>query len=211
MKKYILMIVMALFAGILAVSAQDSIDDQGDVNDPNDNNRANACYEGGTLEGKCDTELMWQAGWYLIRYENDLLDRTEIPVWVNWVLPPEIAPDPVAAASAPAGNGCYTNGSRSFRFDNSRLNTDISAISTFSGVNCDGGGIVTFSNLITNNDVSDEMSIITASGTANALTRCQNMFNEPGTSNHSVHSVAGLGYNTPASWYVCVADTGPIL
>ncbi|MEQ8674927.1 MAG: hypothetical protein RLP44_03840 [Aggregatilineales bacterium] len=64
-------------------------DDEGNPNDPRINERANACYEGGTLEGKCSTEAEWQAGWYLIRYQNGMINRQGIPEWAQWVLQEE--------------------------------------------------------------------------------------------------------------------------
>ena len=105
--------IMILILSSLLVLAEDGFDDQGDVNDPTDNDRANACYEGGSMDGKCDEEVEWQAGWYLIRYEFGMLTREEVPGWVVWVLPPEIVPEELAAA-APAGvvqaPGCWNSG-----------------------------------------------------------------------------------------------------
>lgn len=51
----------------------------------------NACYAGGTLAGKCDTEWEWVCGWYLARWEaaggwakfgNSIVD------WCSSILPP---------------------------------------------------------------------------------------------------------------------------
>jgi hypothetical protein len=84
-------IVCLIVAGI--VLAIPGYDDRGVVNDPNVNERANACYEGSSLEGKCDTQVMWDAGWYLIRYQYGLLGRGDIPEIYHWILPVEATPD----------------------------------------------------------------------------------------------------------------------
>lgn len=90
MFKRIIMMILILLIGTVLVFA---LDDQGNPNDPAINERANACYEDGTLAGQCDTELEWQAGWYLIRYEFGILQRADIPEWVEWILAPEATPE----------------------------------------------------------------------------------------------------------------------
>ncbi len=68
---------------VVVVGALVAQDDRGNINDPGFNERANACFAGGSLEGKChttdadfdgdiddlDIEYMWWCGWYLIRVE----------------------------------------------------------------------------------------------------------------------------------------------
>jgi hypothetical protein len=68
-------------------------DDQGNPNDPTVNERANACFAGGSLEGKChttdadangviddlDVAFMWWCGWYIIRAEQGLLRAEDTP------------------------------------------------------------------------------------------------------------------------------------
>lgn len=63
-------------------------------NNPNTNVGANACAEGGTLDGYCnvtdadsdgdvdefDAEWMWTCGWYLIRADYGIIDRNDIPL-----------------------------------------------------------------------------------------------------------------------------------
>lgn len=65
LNRIITTLIIMLFS-VMLVSA-DGADDQGNSNDPNINDRANACYEGGDMEGKCDTEWEWHCGWYIIR------------------------------------------------------------------------------------------------------------------------------------------------
>lgn len=92
--RFALFIIIALLsAGMLTALAQD---DQGNPNDPAINDRANACFEGGSLEGRCyqdfnadgiidDGEIWWawNCGWYLIRYEHGML---ELPDWCEDIL-----------------------------------------------------------------------------------------------------------------------------
>lgn len=95
MKRIILTLILLL--GIAnVVTAIDSYDDLGNPNDPAVNERANACFIGATLEGKCDSPLMWEAGWYLIRFEYEVFAAENIPEWVAWVLPPEVRPQELA-------------------------------------------------------------------------------------------------------------------
>lgn len=57
-------------------------------NDPRVNPDANACSEGGSMEGKCgDSEYMWAGAWYKIRYEYGLIGRDKFPDQYKWMLP----------------------------------------------------------------------------------------------------------------------------
>lgn len=105
MKKspYLVVIAIMLSVLIFGVVFAGGVDDEGNPNDPRVNERANACYMGGTLEGKCATEAEWQAGWYLIRYEYGMINRQGIPVWAQWVLqedPIILIPTPTLAPSS---------------------------------------------------------------------------------------------------------------
>jgi hypothetical protein len=72
-------------------------------NDPFVNPDANACFAGGSWEGKCGDDLeMWRAGWYLIRWEKRIISTDQIPDQYKWVLPPvdndddeDISPTPI--------------------------------------------------------------------------------------------------------------------
>lgn len=78
--------VLCCLVVILSVSlifAADGMDDQGNLNDPSINARANACFEGGSMEDKCETLWEWTCGWYAIRYDEALLSATEIPAYCN--------------------------------------------------------------------------------------------------------------------------------
>ncbi len=88
MFKYLLITLLILLATGFFVFAAD---DQGDPNDPTINDRANACYEDGSMAGKCDTEWEWECGWYLIRFESGMISPDGFPTGCISVLPPEVA------------------------------------------------------------------------------------------------------------------------
>jgi hypothetical protein len=83
--KKLLYIVLLMLSLSVAVQA---LDDQGNPNDPTINERANACYEDGSMAGKCDTQWEWEAGWYLIRFEYGLISREDFPAQYAILLPP---------------------------------------------------------------------------------------------------------------------------
>jgi len=89
MFKRLMLVLVLLLLTNLTVFADTGVDDQGNPNDPNVNDRANACFEGGSMAGRCEIELHWTAGWYLIRYEYGIFSRDEVHSLVAWVLPPE--------------------------------------------------------------------------------------------------------------------------
>lgn len=87
------------------------------INDPRINDDANACYEDGTLAGRCDTSdvdgdgdiddddraWIWAAGWHLIRWEYGLVSREQVDFFAS-ILPPEILPSGGSGGVPP---GCY--------------------------------------------------------------------------------------------------------
>lgn len=83
---FVLLFVLAI--SVVATSAQDTTNDNNPATDPN----ANACREGGSMEGRCDGDSngdgevtedevtwSWTCGWYLIRFENNLLPASGVP------------------------------------------------------------------------------------------------------------------------------------
>src|SRR5689334_24986183 len=76
---------LALFVlGLSLIAAQDA----SLPNDPRVNPDANACSEGGSMEGKCgDSEYMWAGAWYKIRFEYGLISRKIFPDQYKWMLP----------------------------------------------------------------------------------------------------------------------------
>jgi hypothetical protein len=89
MLKRLTIVVLLCLITSLTVLAEVGFDDLGNPNDPNVNERANACFEGGSMAGRCENELHWTAGWYLIRFEYGIFSRDEVHSLVAWVLPPE--------------------------------------------------------------------------------------------------------------------------
>lgn len=115
-RRYVFTLIVALLLVIVGVLLAQ--DDQGNVNDPGFNPRANACYTGGSLAGKChttdadrngviderDIEYMWTCGWYLIRVEFKQLPPSAAPTGCNIVFPTPIPPAlvlPRATAAVP--------------------------------------------------------------------------------------------------------------
>lgn len=99
MKRLLVVLMITIFA-TLVVHAED---DQGNVNDPGENDRANACYEDGSMAGKCETDWEWECGWYFIRFEYGSLSRDNFPGWCASLLPAIVEDD--ASALLP-GAGC---------------------------------------------------------------------------------------------------------
>lgn len=113
LKKLILLIYIAFLIGTVVI-AQTGLDDQGKPNDPNENERANACYEGGSMEDKCDTDWEWMCGWYIIRLDpQNEASRAEFPPACINLLPPQIIVEPVSSSAPPVLGGlvagCYTS------------------------------------------------------------------------------------------------------
>ncbi len=109
--RYLVMLaVIALLvigASVALAQGGESVDDQGNVNDPNVNERANACYEGGEWEGKCDTLLMWMGGWFRIRLDYGLMTEAELPSMFAWVASPVWGPGASGSSSTPSGGCIY--------------------------------------------------------------------------------------------------------
>jgi hypothetical protein len=98
-----LVVLLVLLGALLALSSvvvlAVGLDDAGNPNDPTVNDSANECYEGGVMEGKCDTEIEWLAGWYLIKYRYGLIET--VPSWAVWSLPENYIAEVVVAESDP--------------------------------------------------------------------------------------------------------------
>jgi hypothetical protein len=105
-KQKSLWLILMLFLIPVTVSlAAEGFDDQGNPNDPNVNERANACYDGSTMAGKCDSEWAWGCGWYMIRYDAGFYSRDEVPATCASLLPPQVEGQTTTVTWPPAG--CY--------------------------------------------------------------------------------------------------------
>jgi hypothetical protein len=85
------LIILGLICGLLftigVVMAQENVDDEGNPNNPNISERANACFDGGSMAGKCDSDWEWNCGWYLIRFEYGIFSRDNFPTQCGSLLP----------------------------------------------------------------------------------------------------------------------------
>lgn len=109
MHKAISIIIITLFVIGLSVTvfAQDGASDYC-TTDPDDGSGLaecgsptdNECYAGGVLEGKCDSPWLWNAGWYLARFNQGLISREDFPDFYGGVLPPvvEVAEEIVSSS-----------------------------------------------------------------------------------------------------------------
>lgn len=118
-RKIITMLILSAFCFAGLVWAQD---DRGNPNDPARNERANACFRGGTWAGMCDKidvepdgdidqqdiDWMWRCGWYAIRVERGLIRDGDYPAecYKRPPLPPAPSSSRPAAVVGPVGPGC---------------------------------------------------------------------------------------------------------
>jgi hypothetical protein len=99
---------LVAMSGIVLL-AQNPLDDQGNPNDPAINSRANACYTGGSLAGKCDAEWKWVCGWGIIRVEEGILNRAMLSAECQALMPvlaPTYTPRPLNTQQS---NGAGSN------------------------------------------------------------------------------------------------------
>ncbi len=95
---FILAVMMCVLVMSAAFAAADTL-----PNDPKLNPDANACYAGGTLEGRCngvdsnldgvvsedEVKFAWVGGWYLIRFQAGMISRADFPKEYLYLLPQE--------------------------------------------------------------------------------------------------------------------------
>lgn len=106
-KLYLLSLVcLAMFAmSAVVLLAQTTVDDRGNPNDPATNPRANVCYTGGSLAGKCDEEWKWVCGWGIARVEKGIFNRAVLSAECQNLMPAlEPTYTPPAKESKGAGN-----------------------------------------------------------------------------------------------------------
>ena len=104
LKRLSLFVLLMVFA-----SALTSAEETPNPLDPRTNPDANACYSGGSMDGRCENQNHWNAGWYLIRWEHDLMQAEDIPAQYQWVLYTRI---PLAVQGQGQGE-CYSSSSSS--------------------------------------------------------------------------------------------------
>jgi hypothetical protein len=99
--KRFLLLIFFLFSTGFVLAQTDDVDNP---NDPRVNETANACFEGGAMEGKCATEWEWVCGWYMIRLDYGIFSREEIPGSCAILLPPL----PESTPYVPPTAGCVS-------------------------------------------------------------------------------------------------------
>lgn len=93
---------------------------------PSENPAENACYAGGALAGKCDTEWAWTCGWYLAKFYQGT--AAGVPLTCQSlvsVLPPELqkpgalvyVPPYEPEIGTPQDNACHVGGSMAGKCD----------------------------------------------------------------------------------------------
>ena len=101
-----LILLVALVGGLSLVHAQET---RTCTTNPNDGSRLpecftrddNECYTGGVLEGQCDSEWEWIAGWYLARFNRGLISRDQFPAEYSSLLPTVGSTDAAPPATPP--------------------------------------------------------------------------------------------------------------
>lgn len=166
---------LCLIFGLTLASAAQQTNSEGRPED-------NACYTGGSLEGKCDwptdaeDEWAWDCGWYVARVDTGVFTVYDVPEWCNYFVAPRVI--------------CYDSfmpGQRDFILTGA-LNTvsNASGYLSLDGT-CTGG-------------VAQTETLVTGSNALDATATCQSLLGL----NYVGVSMNALGYNTPASWYGCM-------
>lgn len=173
-----LLIILTLLSFSFVVVLAVGTDDQGNPNDPNDNDRANACFSEGSLEGKCDTDWEWKCGWHLIRFEYELTSREDFPTECASLLPP--LPEPEAVDN---DAGCYVMARASFYYN---------------GVPNSSGNLAAFES---NDCIDGSFSsgiIVVANDESTALAICASAIG-----GNAVINAASEGFNSPSNLWFC--------
>ena len=183
--KRLSIIVVSILALILSVQVLAQDDGEGLADD------ANACYEGGSLEGKCgnsdldrdgtveewEIDRMYTCGWYLIRLENGVISRQQFPNYCEFLLQ-------ILEGAGSSGPVCYTNGEISFLYGGPP--NQYGNITYFGSTNCTGEYYVPFTE-----------GLIVAPSLPAAQSICTGLGGYVGS------SYSAQGYNTPSNYWRC--------
>lgn len=180
MRRLMVLVVVLLVVGG-AVFAQDGVDPT--PNDPTASEDANACYAGGTMEGKCaldadgdgvledfEVNWAWECGWYLIRVEAGLIGQDALPAWCDSLIPSSM---------------CFNNGESSFLYVGPP--NSIGNAVFYDTLDCTGEAFY-----------SDSSPLIFADSEAEALALCEAL-----GSVIFLERLVDLGYNTPENYWGC--------
>lgn len=178
MRRILFVVFMLLFV-VSAIAIAAGVDDQGNPNDPAVNERANACYEGGSMEGKCDTDWEWVCGWHLIRAEAD--ETYVMPEWCESLLP---KPPASGEANVGGGNPCVFTNFLYFKITGP-LNTSPNG-AFYSDAGCTSGG--------------GEGTLVQAADLSSANAICDSILGPRGLTNGGAVLAGGA---LPADYWFC--------
>lgn len=183
--KRLLILAAALAVLCGAAFAQDS----GPVpNDPTVNEDANACYAGGSMEGKChldangdgvvddfESEILWACGWYVIRVEHGMITASAMPEWCG--------------EAAPA---CYSTAIFGFSLIYVGPPNAINNAIFYDSLDCTGAG-----------DTRPDSPLIFADSADEAFDLCS-LLGTVGL----IHDLPSEGWNTPPGIWGCTLASG---
>ena len=161
-------------------------------NDPAVNEDANACYEGGSMEGKCgldadgdgtleqhELDWAWACGWYTIRVEAGIIAASGVPAWCG-----------SSQAELPAN--CYNHAGSGSVMYTGPANT-INNMMYFFEDNCQGDAYL-----------YGDTAIIITGDAKEAEAICLSFTGAGG-----VYQMSTQGWLTPATFWECTAAVVP--
>lgn len=159
-------------------------------NDPEASEDANACFAGGTMDGKCaldadgdgvledfEEDWAWTCGWYLIRLETGLIKSEAMPE--------------SCFSLVESGYRCYINGSFGSSFLYTGPNGTIGNIVFFPNLECAGDGLI-----------APASALIISDSEAEAQAICESL----GTV-FFFGLASSVGWSTPDGYYGCDVGT----
>lgn len=204
-----------IVAVILATFASLSIAQTPDRLPPGEDN---ACFPGGSMDGRCENELHWNAGWYLAHVEAGLIRPQDVPSQFTWAVA-SLLPAPVVSNNTSGGGGGGDNlpeGVLCFhKTDNSASLTMFASNFDFkdafrlrphrdcnpnapwdSTLSAGFGGF---------NAILNEASILSAQAKCKAIREVEGS-SSPTPNESQLRTLASVGYNAPANIYLCTIN-----
>lgn len=155
----------------------------------------NACYTGGSLEGKCDwptekeDEWAWDCGWYIARYDTGVFTLGQIPEWCNYFIATEDVIETICYDSSLSGQ------------PDIMLTGPIDTPGNLTGFNSTDGSC-------SGNPFTQRETAVSApydpKGESVALSKCLDLTGDKSVLN----LVIPLGYNAPTNWWACSSGQG---
>lgn len=147
----------------------------------------NACYEGGSLAGKCDwpteaeNEWAWTCGWYIARAEQGVIAPGEVPSWCGY--------HPLTAPTVNIITGCIQG--RNAGTKDHQFIGPLDTLNNLQKYDSEGG--------ICQTPVSS-LTVVYAPDSGAALPICETVL---GTSIFATISMS-LAYHAPVEWFMCL-------